>query len=499
MVEGAYPYVTGGVASWLQELIISLPEVRFSIVAIKANASDQLWRTVPPDNVVEIVEAPLSREWVSRSRCRPAVATRIGKLLMAFLHDGRFDQFQELAKCLADLPANVSAQSLMATPEVFAILSDHYSANLPTSSFHHYFWAMQILLGGLLAVFEAPLPRAKVYHTLSTGYAGLLAARAAIETGRPAFVTEHGIYLLERKIEIMMVDWLGDQTESGLAFERDCTDLTDLWSRAFESYSRACYDACDPIVSLYGANREVQKRLGASPERLRVIPNGIRPERFAQVARHTDPDHPLIALIGRVVPIKDIKTFIRAAALIHAQAPEVRFAVLGPEDEDAGYSDECKGLVEQLGLGEVFAFAGRVDVVEWLPRIDLLVLTSLSEAQPLVILEAGACGIPAVAPDVGSCREMLEGSGGPVRAGGIITALVDPDATASAILRLVRQPELRTGMGKVLQDRVLTSYDWAGIVEQYGKLYSELAEKTTTTSPLSQHTISSSSPGGFSR
>ncbi len=76
----------------------------------------------------------------------------------------------------------------------------------------------------------------------------------------PAFVTEHGIYLLERQIEVMMANWIGDQTETGLALDRADYDLRDLWIKAFQSYTKACYNACNPIISLYGANSLAQKQ-----------------------------------------------------------------------------------------------------------------------------------------------------------------------------------------------------------------------------------------------
>src|SRR3546814_14757079 len=81
--------------------------------------------------------------------------------------------------------------------------------------------------------------------------------------------------------------------------------------------------------------------------------------------------------------------------------PEVRFAILGPLDEDPDYAADCEALVAELGIGNAVQFAGRVDVAQWLPRIDLIALTSLSEAQPLVLMDGGACGVPVVGAAVG--------------------------------------------------------------------------------------------------
>jgi glycosyltransferase involved in cell wall biosynthesis len=178
------------------------------------------------------------------------------------------------------------------------------------------------------------------------------------------------------------------------------------------------------------------------------------------------------------VPIKDIETFIRAAAIILSHRADVMFEVLGPVDEDLGYAEECRDLVRVLNLGHRFNFAGRVQIDDWLPVIDVIVLTSLSEAQPLVILEAGACGIPSVASNVGSCREMLEGrpsdsnDGEP---GGIITPLRCPEETASAILRLLDDEDLRRRMGATLRARVRRLYDRDSLHHRYAVLYETLA------------------------
>ncbi|WP_255326207.1 GT4 family glycosyltransferase PelF [Sphingobium sp. EM0848] len=475
IVEGAYPFVVGGVSSWLQDLILSMPDVRFSLVAIKAGSNRQPWRVEPPPNVVEVVEVPLLIEPCLPRRYPAPQMKRIGRLLLGFLSKGGKDELIALRHEIEGLQPTPAAGDLLSNPEIFDLFIQYYDTAFRSASFHHFFWAMRVLLGGLLKMLLAPLPKAKVYHTISTGFAGLLAARAAYETGQPAFITEHGIYMLERQIEIMMADWIGDQIETGLTLDREGHDLRDLWLAVFQTYTRACYDACDPIIALYGANNRTQRRLGARQDRLRVIPNGIDAGRFAHVERRSDPARPLVALIGRVVPIKDVKTFIRAAGFVLSEMPEVRFAILGPLDEDPDYAADCEALVKELGIGNAVQFAGRVNVAEWLARIDLLVLTSLSEAQPLVILEGGACGVPVVAPDVGSCREMIEGRSPTVdRPGGIVTELVNPEGTAAAIVRLLRAPSLRRAMGEALRDRVVKDYDRSAIIAEYRHIYSAL-------------------------
>jgi len=83
--------------------------------------------------------------------------------------------------------------------------------------------------------------------------------------------------------------------------------------------------------------------------------------------------------------------------------------------------------------------------------------------------------VPVVAPDVGSCREMIEGRSPDVdRPGGIVTELVNPEGTAAAILRLLRAPSLRRAMGEALRDRVVKDYDRRAIIAEYRHIYSML-------------------------
>ncbi|HCO91851.1 MAG TPA: glycosyl transferase, group 1, partial [Alphaproteobacteria bacterium] len=85
----------------------------------------------------------------------------------------------------------------------------------------------------------------RVYHALSTGYAGLVAARAKIETGRPVMLTEHGLYTNERRIELAMADWLHDTSAPTLELGKRHNDLRNVWTNAFSAYARACYETCD--------------------------------------------------------------------------------------------------------------------------------------------------------------------------------------------------------------------------------------------------------------
>lgn len=137
-------------------------------------------------------------------------------------------------------------------------------------------------------------------------------------------------------------------------------------------------------------------------------------------------------------------------------------------------------MVETLGLGETFEFTGRKKLDEVLGAIDVNVLTSISEGQPLVVLEAGAAGVPTVATNVGSCSELIYGRDDEsprLGAGGEVTPLSNPRATAAAIRRLLVDQDWHDKCANAIRERCKVYYDQRAVEQAYGDLYAQLAEQ----------------------
>jgi glycosyltransferase involved in cell wall biosynthesis len=479
ILEGTYPYVAGGVSAWAHDLITAQPHLRFVLVSILPPHSSLERKYELPPNVVG-----LQHVFLNQLPGGPAAVPR-GRELLARLQrplerihaGGGLAEVRVIVDELRRAKHLPGRAVLLDSRDAWDLLLRMYRAGHEHLSFLDYFWTWRTQLLAMYSVFSSDLPSARVYHTLCTGYAGLLAARAHLETGRPAFLTEHGIYTNERRIEITMADWLREEVPGGLTIDRHRRDLKTLWIETFRSFSRACYEACDPIVTLYEGNTALQVEDGADRARLRVVPNGIDLMRYGTTQPGAGPHPPTVALIGRVVPIKDVKTFLRAAARLRDSIPDVRALILGPLDEDPGYADQCRSLVAHLGLSETVTFTGRVTLTDYLPQIDVVVLTSLSEAQPLVILEAGAAGIPSVATDVGACREMILGRGDEspaIGAGGVVTPVANPAATAEAMARLLRDAAFRERCSLAIRTRVQRHYDKTDLDARYRALYEGL-------------------------
>ena len=108
--------------------------------------------------------------------------------------------------------------------------------------------------------------------------------------------------------------------------------------------------------------------------------------------------------------------------------------------------------------------------------MDAIALTSISEAQPLVLLEAGASGVPSVATDVGSCRDIIEGrpdEDPPLGPAEFITPLANPLATAKGLAALLTNPDLRARHGETIRRRTELSYNKNVVDQLYRNLYQE--------------------------
>jgi glycosyltransferase involved in cell wall biosynthesis len=184
-----------------------------------------------------------------------------------------------------------------------------------------------------------------------------------------------------------------------------------------------------------------------------------------------------VGFVGRVVPIKDVITLIRAVAIAREHV-ELDVQIIGPENEDPAYARRCHALVQTLGLENTIRFLGPQPVAQIYPTLDVVLLTSLSEGQPLVMLEAYSASVPCIATDVGACRELIEGGDEVDRAlgpSGVVTRVANPHSTAAALITLARNPNLRAAMGRAAFARVAARYQLQQVVARYDALYASMA------------------------
>lgn len=507
ITEGTYPYVMGGVSTWIAQLIDSMPDLKFTVLNISpSRQSKREVRYQLPRNLVGLHDSfifdsvldgrdnlanlqdiflfdyakprhgrqVVNRHVLSRDKEEALFA------LYAALSKGERIPLEEIPPLLQAFSSNEEfIETMVHSFSAWEVTSRIYKdIGIPGLSFLDYFWSFRAQFMPILNVLRASLPRARVYHAACTGYAGLLAARAAHESGRPLILTEHGIYTRERRIELSRVNWLSSSGESRFVqLGRSRNWFREWWVSLFQALSRTAYAHAAKIVSLYQSNKDVQISEGAPAEIVDIIPNGIATENFRDIPRQLKKQgEPLrIGFMGRVVSIKDVKTLLRAMDILAARETPFFTKIVGPLDEEPEYTAECLDMLEKLNLQDKVVFTGpRKDIARVYAEMDVLVLTSASEGFPYVILEANCAGVPVVATDVGACRDILTGMGkedmalGP---SGRITAVGKPEETAAELARFAEHPELLYSYGQSGRERALRYYDIKNVMGKYRQLY----------------------------
>ncbi|MDR4505564.1 MAG: GT4 family glycosyltransferase PelF [Candidatus Scalindua sp.] len=494
ILEGSYPFVEGGVSRWMHFLIKSLPEISFTAVCISTTSKEkQRYKYEIPHNLSDIKVVYLSDySPVGRKKSRKVIRTKQTDSLRAFHHR----LFQKDLSSLDEVMSlfnpshkeRLTLHDMIFSKESWELLLDFYKPDESDFSFIDYFWTFRVSHLSLFNILNAEVPRAKVYHTISTGYAGFMGAFASRTYKRPLILTEHGIYTKERKIDIAQAEWIYASAGKKMKVEKDLGTLQNIWVRIFESMGKFTYNTAERIYTLYEGNRRQQVLDGADPDKTFVIPNGIDIARYKKLyvdrnARNSlDSGKSLfsIGFVGRVVPIKDVKTFIRACKVVSLRVPNINIYIIGPTDENAKYYQECLELCSFMGIKELIKFVGQDDTMKYYSFLDLVVLTSVSEAQPLVVLEANCAGVPVVASDVGACRELLEGNTEEDKAlgvSGIVTRVVDPADTADGIITILTNDVMRKKMSIAGHKRVETFYRESDLNEKYLSVYKEFMKR----------------------
>ncbi len=481
VLEGTFPYVRGGVSSWVYQLIREFSEYQFGVIFLGSAEEDYRGQFYElPENVTYYAEYFLYAG--EDSKIRHGNGSRLKNYeAVKSAHD-------EIKSLLGEksfpLDINrykdnfgISKEDFFHGRESWDYLVKNYSEIPEKPAFVDYFWTIRGMHAPLWILQDAlkRAPRPKIIHCPSTGYAGYLASLISNSTEKPLIISEHGIYTKERRIDLMLARWLNDN-QIFLKKGHHINYLRQLWVHFFEFVGKLSYQQARHITNLFAGAMEQQIADGADPKKLLTIPNGVRVESFVS-SRYTYPEKEnVVALIGRVVPIKDIKTFIRAAKILTAWEECPEFWIVGPTEEDEEYYKECLLLVRHLGLEKRVRFTGYQPVETVLSQAKLTVLSSISEGLPLSVLESFAAGVPVVATDVGACRELLYGhKGGDMNAAaaGKIVSIADPEALAGGIRDVVSDPKTWEKFSMNAIERVEKNYREKTMVDHYRRLYED--------------------------
>jgi len=228
--------------------------------------------------------------------------------------------------------------------------------------------------------------------------------------------------------------------------------------------------AADRLVAVGYAQRDALVRThGLDPARVQVVWNGIEAPPEAQESGpggHAACAVPVVGSVSAFFPQKGLPTLLEAARIVQEKGTPFHLVLVG----DGPLRKELEGVVSRLGIADVVEFAGWIpDAARAvLPTLDVFVQSSDWEAMSVVVLEAMAAGRPIVATAVGdNARVLTDGETG------ILVPPGDPDALATALMRVLQDKALRERLGRGALASFRRSFTATAMSERYVGLYEE--------------------------
>ena len=227
------------------------------------------------------------------------------------------------------------------------------------------------------------------------------------------------------------------------------------------------------IVPSEAIGRHMIDHFKVPAESIRRIPRSVDLDRFAAVKKEKHKGNgPIIAMVGRITPLKGHTYFLQAMAKVVRKYPYAKVWIIGdaPVQKEA-YKRELEDLAKRLGLSTQVSFLGnRSDVPELLAQADVLVLSTVTpESFGRVILEAQAVGVPVVATQVGGVIDIIDHE----RTGLLVTPK-DPDSMAEAVMRLWEDKSLAQRLIEAAKKKLQDEFTLDKMASRTIAVYEEL-------------------------
>jgi polysaccharide biosynthesis protein PelF len=457
VAEGCYPFVTGGVSTWCDQLIRGLPDHDFEVVALTATRIARP-AFVLPSNVTRLRQVPLWA-WTGRKRTpgpgRLSVVLGSYRSLLVGMLSGDHDLFALGLRGIFEAAQEGTLVAAMQTDDAVHVLTSEWARHEPHTplTLRDALGATE-LLQRMLGPLGAPVVEADVLHPVSNGLPVLPALAALWRHGTPYIISEHGVYLRERYLGAHQVAYSWPVKTLLLAF--------------FRELCRLGYDQATVIAPVNVYNRRWEVRHGADPDRITTAYNGVRPEDLP--AADTEPDVPTVGWVGRVDRLKDLETLVEAFAVVRERVPDAVLRLFGPTPVgNEEYAATVRALVTELGLDDAVTFEGPVRPVSAAYNASSVVaLSSISEGLPYTVMEAMMCGRATVSTGVGGVAEVTGDAG-------VVVPPRDPKALGAALAELLLDDARRAQLGARARERALRTFPLDLMLERFRTTYAELA------------------------
>ncbi len=320
---------------------------------------------------------------------------------------------------------------------------------------------------------DSPLPTELSFLTTENTFA--LSRRNYVKnlTGLARFVREHDI-------EIVHAHAARDYHLAALAVRLASRSRLVLTRHALfplRRINRHLLSGAGRVIAVSQAVAESLRQNGAiESSKITVVHNGIDTDRFARLPlAHGDAATVLVGTVGHLAPIKGHDVFVRAAALISARRPEVRFVIVGEDKSpQLDHRKFLERLVAELSLSESVAMPGWTDDIPgMLSSLTLFVSAARSEPFGLSIVEAMAAGLPIVATASEGALEIIQDG-----ISGKLVPIDDPESLAEAIVDLLGDPFERSRLGRNALQAARQRYSLARMASDTERVYREVLAGT---------------------
>ena len=239
---------------------------------------------------------------------------------------------------------------------------------------------------------------------------------------------------------------------------------------------RVLRSGVDSVVLVSRALQDAFHACGSFPrERSTVIHNGIdldvfRPaeDRWGGDGKGASDDGIIVGAVGNLRPAKGFDLFVQAAGSLASRDARLRFVIAGTPDQMV--CRQLQSLRDELGLRDRLSFLGfRADIAEVFRSLDVFVCSSRSEGFSLTTVQALACGVPAVATRCGGPEEIITDG-----VDGLLVDSEDPEKIASAVQRLIEEPQLRRSLKTAGRHRAAEAFSVDAMIAAYEALYDEV-------------------------
>jgi len=475
--EGTYPYVTGGVSTWADILMHELKNIDFVLIPIQMHPYVKLKFDIPP-NVVDIINVPLwgTEEPIEYIRqiefskiYKAKIKTQVDKnievlepiIILVLEHIFRHrDDLDALGDALYEFYEYFHIYDYYETFRSEAlwniyknyILKHYENIEEDIPSVFDMVEGLRYLYRFFISLLPT-LPKAHIYHSSAAAFCGLSCVIAKKKYGSKFLLTEHGVYIREQYLA-------ASRNQMPFRTKEFLMGLITLVSKLNFHFADIVSPVCD-------YNSRWEKKWGVDEKKIHTIYNGIDTNVFKQFKVQKEQDRPTVVMVARIDPLKDIETFIRTAQLVAKEIPDVLFKLYGPI-VDEKYYHRCQNLAKELNIEQNFLFAGLTNSPQTAYNEgDVVMLTSISEAFPFVVIEAMACEKVVISSDVGGTKEVLEGYG----------FVIKPKAYtefADKVIYVLTSPEIALEMGHDAREAILNGFTIEDMVENYGRLYKDL-------------------------